>query len=114
MTGNEIATAVQYKIDPVICIVNNGMYGTIRMHQEQLYAGRRIATNLTNPNFAEWARSFGAHGEVVCKTKEFSPALNRALSAGRIALIELQIDPEVITTKTTLSAIRSSENSPEA
>ena len=106
MTGNEVATAMQHGIDPVICIVNNNMYGTIRMHQEQMYGGRMIATSLSNPNFAEWAQSFGAYGEVVERTTEFAPALERALGAGRIAFLELQIDPDVITTQTTLTAIR--------
>jgi acetolactate synthase-1/2/3 large subunit len=106
MTGNEVATAIRYGIDPVICIVNNNMYGTIRMHQEQVYSGREIATELSNPNFAEWARSFGAFGELVERTADFAPALDRALDAGRIAFLELRIDPEVITTQTTLSALR--------
>jgi acetolactate synthase I/II/III large subunit len=106
MTGQELSTAMHYGIAPVILVINNNMYGTIRMHQERAYPGRTIATDLTNPDFAQYAQSFGAFGEVVEKTDEFAPALDRALDAGRIAVLELRIDPEAITTRTTLSAIR--------
>jgi acetolactate synthase-1/2/3 large subunit len=106
MTGQEIATAVHYGIDPVILVINNDMYGTIRMHQERDYPGRVIGTALTNPEFAVWAKSFGAFGELVTRTDEFPAAFERARHAGRIALLELRIDPELITTRTTLSAIR--------
>jgi acetolactate synthase-1/2/3 large subunit len=87
-------------------ILNNNMYGTTRMHQERHYPGRTIATDLTNPDFAQHAQSFGAFGEVVEKTDQFAPALDRALDAGRIGVLELRIDPEAITTRTTLSEIR--------
>jgi acetolactate synthase-1/2/3 large subunit len=106
MTGQELSTAIHYGIAPVILVINNNMYGTIRMHQERHYPGRTIATDLTNPDFAQYAESFGAFGEVVEETDEFAPALDRALNAGRIAVLELRIDPEAITTRTTLSAIR--------
>jgi acetolactate synthase-1/2/3 large subunit len=106
MTGQEIATAVHYGIDPVILVINNDMYGTIRMHQERDYPGHVIGTALTNPEFAVWAKSFGAFGELVTKTDEFPAAFRRASNAGRIALLELRINPELITTRTTLSAIR--------
>jgi acetolactate synthase-1/2/3 large subunit len=106
MTGQEIATAVHYGIDPIILVVNNDMYGTIRMHQEREYPGRVHATALTNPEFAVWAKSFGAFGELVSRTDEFPAAFERARNAGRIAVLELRIDPELITTRTTLSAIR--------
>jgi acetolactate synthase-1/2/3 large subunit len=106
MTGQEIATAVHYGIDPVILVINNDMYGTIRMHQERDYPGRVMGTALTNPEFTVWAKSFGAYGELVTKTEEFPGAFERARNAGRIALLELRIDPELITTRTTLSAIR--------
>jgi acetolactate synthase-1/2/3 large subunit len=105
MTGQEIATAIHHGIDPIILIVNNNMFGTIRMHQERDYPGRAYATDLTNPDFAHWAQSFGAHAEVVAATAEFAPALERALDAGRLAVLELKIDPDVISTKTTLSAL---------
>jgi acetolactate synthase-1/2/3 large subunit len=106
MTGQELATAVQYELNLIIIVVNNGMYGTIRMHQEREYPGRVHGTSLVNPDFAAYARSFGAHGEIVSSTKEFAPALERAFNAGKPALIEIRIDPEAITPNATLSAIR--------
>jgi acetolactate synthase-1/2/3 large subunit len=106
MTGQEIATAVQYELNVVIIVVNNGMYGTIRMHQEREYPGRVHATTLVNPDFAAYARAFGAHGEIVETTAQFGPALERALAAGKPALIEIRLDPEAITPNATLSAIR--------
>jgi acetolactate synthase-1/2/3 large subunit len=106
MSGQEFATAMHYGIDPVIIVVNNSMYGTIRMHQERDYPDRTIATGLTNPDFVKWAESFGAYGALVERTEEFGPAFEKALNAGRISLIEIRLDPEVITTRTTLSAIR--------
>lgn len=106
MSAQELATAVQYELNVVFIVVNNNMYGTIRMHQEREYPGRVHGTSLVNPDFAQYARSFGAHGECVTSTEEFAPAFERALDAGKPALIELQIDPEAITPNTTLSAIR--------
>jgi len=106
MTGQELATAVQNRLNIVLLVVNNGMYGTIRMHQERHYPGRVHGTSLTNPDFAAFARAFGAHGETVEATEQFPAALDRALSAGRPALLELRLDPEAITPSTTLSAIR--------
>jgi acetolactate synthase-1/2/3 large subunit len=105
-TGQEIATAIHHGIDPVILVINNNMYGTIRMHQERDYPDRVHATSLSNPDFCEWARSFGAHGERVTRTEEFAPAFERASGAGKVAVIELCIDPDVISTRTTLSAVR--------
>ncbi len=106
MTGQEIATALRHDIAPVILVINNNMYGTIRMHQERDYPERVIATDLTNPDFAALAQAYGAHGETVEKTEDFAPAFDRALAAGRCAVLELRIDPEAITTRTTLGAIR--------
>ncbi len=106
MTGNEIATAVHYGIDPVILIINNNMYGTIRMHQERDYPGRNHATDLTNPEFAIWAKSFGAFGELVTRDEDFPQALQRAREAGRIAVLELRLDAEAISARTTLTALR--------
>jgi acetolactate synthase-1/2/3 large subunit len=106
MTGQEIATALHHGIDPGILVINNNMYGTIRMHQERDYPERVHGTSLSNPDFAEWARSFGAHGERVTRTEEFAPAFERASKAGKVAVIELCIDPDVISTRTTLSAVR--------
>lgn len=106
MSGQELATAVQYHLNVVFLVINNGMYGTIRMHQEYEYPARVYGTSLVNPDFAAYAQSFGAHGEVVGTTGEFPPALKRAMSASTPALIELRIDPEAITPNTTLSSIR--------
>jgi len=87
-------------------VFNNGLYGTIRMHQEREYPGRVIGTALRNPDFAALARAYGLHGETVRQTAEFAPALERALGAKGPALIELIYDPELITPNTTLKAIR--------
>jgi acetolactate synthase-1/2/3 large subunit len=106
MTGQEIATAVQYNAAVVFLVINNGMYGTIRMHQEREYPTRVWGTDLKNPDFAAYARAFGAAGEIVERTADFAAAFARALAAGRPALIELRVDPEAITPRTTLSAIR--------
>jgi acetolactate synthase-1/2/3 large subunit len=107
MTGQELATAVQYGANVVALVVNNGMYGTIRMHQERAYPGRVSATDLVNPDFAAFARAFGAHGALVTRTEEFAPAFEAALAAGTPALIELRTDPDRITPRTTLREIRS-------
>jgi acetolactate synthase-1/2/3 large subunit len=106
MTGQELATAVQYQINVIFIVVNNSMYGTIRMHQERTFPGHVYGTALTNPDFAAYARSFGASGEVVENTSEFAPAFERAIKAGKPALIEIRIDPEAISPNTTLQAIR--------
>jgi acetolactate synthase I/II/III large subunit len=106
MSGQELATAVQHDLPVIVLLVNNGAYGTIRMHQERHYPGRVYGTGLVNPDFAAYARSFGATGEVVETTEQFPPAFERAVSAGRPALIELRLSEEVITPATTLSAIR--------
>ncbi len=107
MNGQEIATAMQYGANTVFMVVNNGMYGTIRMHQEREYPARVYATALANPDFAALARAYGLHGETVDATAQFAPAFERALAAGKPALIELRVDPQAITTATTLDAIRS-------
>jgi acetolactate synthase I/II/III large subunit len=106
MTGQELATAVQYRLNIVILVVNNDMYGTIRMHQEREFPGRVIGTNLHNPDFVALAKAYGAHGEQVTRTTDFPAAFERALAAGTPALLELRIDPEAITPRTTLSALR--------
>jgi len=87
-------------------VVNNGMYGTIRMHQERDYPGRVYGTALTNPDFAALARACGAHGETVRATAEFPDALERALASGKPALIEIQIDPDAISTQATVAELR--------
>jgi acetolactate synthase-1/2/3 large subunit len=106
MSGQELATAAQYGLAVVVLVVNNGMYGTIRMHQERLYPGRVVGTDLVNPDFSSYAAAFGAHGEVVARTEDFEPALERALAAGRPALVELRVDPEGISPSQTISEIR--------
>jgi len=106
MNGQELATAVQYGAAFVALIVNNGLYGTIRMHQEREYPGRVYGTSLQNPDFVAYARAFGAHGESVTRTADFAPAFERAWGSGKPALIELRIDQDAITPATTLSAIR--------
>jgi acetolactate synthase-1/2/3 large subunit len=106
MNGQEIATAAQYDARVIFIVVNNGLYGTIRMHQERDYPARVYATALANPDFAALARAYGLHGELVEETAAFMPAFERSRASGRPALIELRIDPDAITTRTTLSAIR--------
>ena len=111
MTSQELATAVQYGTNVVTIVCNNGMYGTIRMHQEKTYPDRVVGTTLVNPDFAAFARSFGAHGETVDRTDEFRAAFERALTAGKPAVIELKIDPEALTPRQSLSQIRASGKS---
>jgi acetolactate synthase-1/2/3 large subunit len=106
MTGQEIATAVAQGAAPIILVFNNGIYGTIRMHQEREHPGRVVGTGLVNPDYAALARAHGAHGETVTKTKDFAPAFERAVKSGKAAVIELHTDPDVITPRTTLTEIR--------
>jgi acetolactate synthase I/II/III large subunit len=106
MSGQELATAVQYDLPIVVIVVDNGMYGTIRMHQERHFPGRVVGTDLVNPDFAAFARAFGAHGETVERTEDFAGALERALDARVPAVIAVRIEPNAITPRTTLTAIR--------
>ena len=106
MNGQELATAVQYGANAIFIVVNNGMYGTIRMHQERRYPGRVLGTELANPDFAALARAYGANGEIVERTEQFFPAFERALAADRPSLLELRIDPEAITPTATLAGLR--------
>ena len=106
MCGQELATAMQHRLPIVVIVVNNNQYGTIRMHQERHFPGRVYGTPLRNPDFAAYARSFGASGELVESTAQFAPAFERAIAAGGPALIELRLPEEAITPSTTLSAIR--------
>ena len=107
MNGQELATAVQYGAGVVFVVIDNGMYGTIRMHQERRYPGRVVGSGLTNPDFAALARAFGAHGETVRRTGEFAPAFERALDARRPALLHVLLDPQALTMNATLDSIRS-------
>ncbi len=106
MNGQELATAVQYDLPVLVVVIDNGMYGTIRMHQERHYPGRVSATAIRNPDFAALARAYGGHGERVERTEEFAPALERARASGLPAVLHCLIDPETISPSTTLAAIR--------
>ncbi|HEX5864258.1 MAG TPA: thiamine pyrophosphate-binding protein [Casimicrobiaceae bacterium] len=106
MNGQELATAVQYRLAIVFVVVDNGMYGTIRMHQERTYPTRVYGTDLVNPDFAALARAYGADGETVSRTDEFAPALERALTAGRPALLHLLLDRQAITMNATIDDLR--------
>ena len=106
MNGQEFATAVQYDLPLIVIVADNGMYGTIRMHQERDYPERVIGTSLRNPDFAAYAVAFGGHGERVEKTEDFMPAFARAVATGKPAILHCVIDPEALTPARSLSAIR--------
>jgi acetolactate synthase I/II/III large subunit len=106
MTGQELATAMLEGTGPIILVFNNSMYGTIRMHQERRFPGRAVGTALKNPNFVALAHAYGAFGTSITSTADFAPAFEEAASGSRTAIIELKMDPEMITTRTTLSEIR--------
>jgi acetolactate synthase-1/2/3 large subunit len=106
MTVQELATAVQFGAAIVVIVFNNGMYGTIRMHQERQYPGRVCGTDMVNPDFAALARAFGGHGETVERTEQFAAAFRRAAASGKVAVIDLKVDPEALTTRASLSEIR--------
>jgi acetolactate synthase-1/2/3 large subunit len=103
MSGNELATAVQFGLNVIVIVVNNGMLGTIRMHQERAFPGHVIATELRNPDFAAYAASFGALGLLVERTEEFPAALARARAHQGPALIELRTDPDQLSPDLRLS-----------
>jgi acetolactate synthase-1/2/3 large subunit len=106
MTGQELATAAQYGAKSIVVLLNNGMYGTIRMHQEREYPEHVSGTALANPDFVGLARAYGYAGVRVTRTEEFEPELLAAIERKQGTLIEVMLDPEVITTRGTLSAIR--------
>ena len=106
MTLNEMSTAVQHGAKPIVIVVNNGRYGTIRMHQEWHYPGRVSGTMLANPDFAALARAYGGHGECVTATADFPAAFARARAGGTVAVIELQVDEQALTPALTLDAAR--------
>ena len=106
MNGQELATAVQYGLAVVFVVIDNGMYGTIRMHQEREYPARVSATDLVNPDFAALARAYGAHGETVESTNQFAPAFERAIGSLRPALLHVKVDPQALTMNATLDEIR--------
>jgi acetolactate synthase-1/2/3 large subunit len=106
MHAQELATAVQHGAAPIVVVVNNGMYGTIRMHQERTHPGRVIGTRLVNPDFAAYAAAFGIPGERIETTEEFPAAFARARDSRPGYLIELVVDPEALTPSQSLSAAR--------
>jgi acetolactate synthase-1/2/3 large subunit len=106
MTGQEFATAVQHDLPVIIIVCDNGMYGTIRMHQEREYPGHVVGTSLRNPDFAALARAYGGFGATVETTAGFMPAFEAARASGQPAILHLKIDPQAITPATTLDAIR--------
>ena len=106
MNGQELATAVQHGANLLVILVDNGAYGTIRMHQEREYPGRPSATRLVNPDFAALARAYGGWAETVERTEDFAPALDRALAERGVRLIHCRTDVEQITAGLTLSALR--------
>jgi acetolactate synthase-1/2/3 large subunit len=106
MSSPELATAVQHELPIVVLLVNNGMYATVRMHQERAYPGRVIGTDLRNPDFPALARAYGAFGERVERTEDFEGAFERALASGKPAVLELPVDPERISPRITLSELR--------
>lgn len=107
MNGQELATAVQYGLNVIVIVVNNGMYGSIRMHQERHYPGHVWGTALDNPDFAALARAYGAHRETLAQTADFAAALERARTCGKPALIELQVRGEALSPKLTVNLLRS-------
>jgi acetolactate synthase-1/2/3 large subunit len=106
MTIQELGTAAQSGAAVIVIVVNNGMYGTIRMHQEREYPERVSGTDLVNPDFAAIGRAYGGHGETVTKTEEFQPAFERARASGKLSVIELRLHPEALTIRASLSDIR--------
>jgi acetolactate synthase-1/2/3 large subunit len=102
MNGQEFATAVQFDIPVIIIVIDNAMYGTIRMHQEAHYPGRISGTPLKNPDFSAYAAAFGGYGERVERTEEFAPAFERALASGKPAILHCLLDPQAITPAKTL------------
>lgn len=106
MTINEMSTAVQHGAKPIVIVMNNGRYGTIRMHQEKTYPGRVSGTALANPDYSKLARAYGGFGALVTHTKDFPAAFKAAKDAGTVAIIECRIDDEALSTGQTLSAAR--------
>ncbi|MGH8814072.1 MAG: thiamine pyrophosphate-binding protein, partial [Advenella sp.] len=114
MHGQEFATAVQYGLNIIVLVFDNGMYGTIRMHQEKHYPGRVSATDLQNPDFAAYAVAFGGHGERVEKSEDFGPAFERAVASGKPAILHCLIDPQAITPTATLDQLRAAAEKSQA
>ena len=100
---------MQYQANVILIVVNNGMYGSIRMHQERHYPGNVWATELNNPDFVALAKAYGAHGERVTKTADFAEAFNRAVDANRPALIELITSSDILTPRLTVQDLRAAK-----
>jgi len=103
MTLNEMSTAVQHGAAPIVIVANNGRYGTIRMHQEKTYPGRVSGTALVNPDFAALAQAYGGKGWLVTEQAQFAPAFDAARACGTLAVIELKLDPDMLSTGQSLS-----------
>ncbi len=106
MTGQELATAMQYSVPIIVIVINNGMFATIRMHQERTYPDRPSGSDLINPDFAAYARAFGGFGATVERTEDFARTFEQAMAAGVPSVLELRVDPEAILPHATLSEIR--------
>ena len=106
MNGQELATACQYGANVIIILINNGIYATIRMHQEREYPGRVIGTNMVNPDFCALAKAYGMQAELVTETSEFAPAFERALAADKSVLIEVQVDSNILSPTLTVESLR--------
>jgi acetolactate synthase I/II/III large subunit len=106
MTGQELATAMQYGLSPKVFVIDNGTYGTIRMHQERDYPGRVFGTDLRNPDFAAYARAFGADGFTIDSDKDAIKTVEAAMASKKAAVVHVKIDTEAITPSTTISALR--------
>jgi acetolactate synthase-1/2/3 large subunit len=101
---------MQYQANIIVIVVNNGIYATIRMHQEREYPHRVIGTDMINPDFVMLAQAHGAHAELVVKTGEFEPAFKRCQAAERLSLIEIQLDANVLTPTATVDSLRAQAN----
>ena len=106
MTGQELATAMKENAAVIAIVANNAMYGTIRMHQEREHPERVIGTDLDNPNFAKFAEAFGAHGERVTRPDDFPAAFERAVRSKKPAVLEIMADPELISSRATVTSMR--------
>jgi acetolactate synthase-1/2/3 large subunit len=106
MNGQEISTAIQYNLKILFIVFDNGMYGTIRMHQERDYPEHVYGTDLMNPDFAALARAYGLYAETINSTADIKDAVGRCIEKDVASLIHIKVDPEAITTRTTLTSIR--------
>jgi acetolactate synthase-1/2/3 large subunit len=101
-----MSTAVQFGAKPVVIVMNNGKYGTIRMHQEKHYPGRVSGTELHSPDYPALVQAYGGYGELVTRSEDFGAAFHRARESGTVAIVECRVDPEALTTGATVSQVR--------